>query len=151
MVKRPLGDLDVLLMEGPLSAGRGQTKGLHFVWTSSQNIDRLVTIFRAATRTGRVLLIDLYTAVVLEATGRDSIPQSDWDDVRFYIPQRQRVTLRMLSPSKHGCFTQRASRSRFNSSDSRLDIIIARAADAETVRSRRDPDPAVRCCLSHVR
>ena len=27
MVKRPLGDLDVLLMEGPLSAGRRQTKG----------------------------------------------------------------------------------------------------------------------------
>ena len=98
-----------------------------------------------------MLLIDLYTAVVLEATGRDSIPQSDWDDVRLYIPQRPRVTLRMLSLSKHGCFTQRASRSRFNSSDSRLDIIIARAADAETVRSRRDPDPAVRCCSAHVR
>ena len=34
-----------------------------------------------------MLLIDLYTAVVLEATGRDSIPQSDWDDVRLYIPE----------------------------------------------------------------
>ena len=52
-------------------------KGIHFVWTSSQNIDRLVTIFRAAKRTGRALLVDLYTAVVLEATGRDSIPQSN--------------------------------------------------------------------------
>ena len=109
MVARPPKDIDVLLMEGTTIGRTGtdegfategelerefvqafkETKGLHFVWTSSQNIDRLVTIFRAAKRTGRVLLIDLYTAVVLEATGRDSIPQSDWDEVRLYIPQSQ--------------------------------------------------------------
>ena len=53
-----------------------------------------MTIFRAAKRTGRVLLIDLYTAVVLEATSRDSIPQSDWADVRLYIPHRQRVFIK---------------------------------------------------------
>ena len=41
-----------------------------------------------------MLLIDLYTAVVLEATGRDSIPQSDWDEVRLYTPHRQRVTIK---------------------------------------------------------
>ena len=113
MVARPPGDIDVLLMEGTTIGRTGtdegfateedlerefaqafkETKGLHFVWTSSQNIDRLVTIFRAAKRTGRVLLIDLYTAVVLEATGRDSIPQSSWDEVRLYTPQRQRVTI----------------------------------------------------------
>ena len=39
------------------------TTGTHFVWTSSQNIDRLVTILRAAKKTDH-----LYTAVVLEAT-----------------------------------------------------------------------------------
>ena len=114
MVKRPPKNIDVLLMEGTTIGRTGsdegfateddlemefaqafkETKGLHFVWTSSQNIDRLVTIFRAAKRTGRVLLIDLYTAVVLEATGRDSIPQSDWDEVRLYTPHRQRVTIK---------------------------------------------------------
>ena len=114
MVNRPPGNLDVLLMEGT-TIGRagtsegfatetdlerefvqafGETAGIHFVWTSSQNIDRLVTIFRAAKRTGRVLLIDLYTAVVLEATGRDTIPQSDWDGVKLYIPQSQRVHIK---------------------------------------------------------
>ena len=111
MVNRPPGNLDVLLMEGTTIGRAGtsegfatetdlerefvqtfrETAGIHFVWTSSQNIDRLVTIFRAAKRTGRVLLIDLYTAVVLEATGKDTIPQSDWDDVRLYIPHSQRV------------------------------------------------------------
>ncbi len=114
MVKRPPKNIDVLLMEGTTIGRTGsdegfateddlemefaqafkETKGLHFVWTSSQNIDRLVTIFRAAKRTGRVLIIDLYTAVVLEATGRDSIPQSNWDEVRLYTPQRQRVTIK---------------------------------------------------------
>ena len=93
MVARPPKDIDVLLMEGTTIGRTGtdegfpteddletefvrafkETKGLHFVWTSSQNIDRLVTVSRAAKRTGRVLVIDLYTAVVLEATGRDSI------------------------------------------------------------------------------
>jgi len=119
MVSRPPKDIDVLMMEGTTIGRTGsdegfateddlenefveafrETKGLHFVWTSSQNIDRLVTIFRAAKRTGRVLLIDLYTAVVLEATDRDSIPQSDWDEVRVYLPWSQR-----LSVKKKGLF-----------------------------------------------
>ena len=111
IIERPPTDIDVLFMEGT-TVGRADategaetesdlearfadafkaTRGLHFVWTSSQNIDRLVTIFRAAKRTGRLLLIDLYTAVVLEATGRTTIPQSSWDDVGLYIPYRQRV------------------------------------------------------------
>ena len=114
MVARPPENIDVLMMEGTTIGRTGtdegfateddletefvqafeETKGLHFVWTSSQNIDRLVTIFRAAKRTGRVLLIDLYTAVVLEATGRDSVPQSNWDDVWVYIPQSQRVSIK---------------------------------------------------------
>ena len=78
MIANPLVDIDVLLMEGTTIGRTGtdegfatesdlelefvrafrETKGLHFVWTSSQNIDRLVTIFRAAKRTGRILLID---------------------------------------------------------------------------------------------
>ena len=114
MIADPPRDIDVLLMEGTTigrnATGEGftsemdlerefvrafrETRGLHFVWTSSQNIDRLVTVFRAAKRTGRVLLIDLYTAVVLEATGRDSIPQSGWADVGLYIPHRQRVWIK---------------------------------------------------------
>ena len=89
MIARPPKDIDVLLMEGTTIGRTGsdegfatedeleqqfvqafkETKGLHFVWTSSQNIDRLVTIFRAAKRTGRVLIMDLYTAVVLEGHG----------------------------------------------------------------------------------
>ncbi len=114
LVRDPPADIDVLLMEGTTLGRAGteegfetesdleerfaeafrQTEGMHFVWTSSQNIDRIVTIFRAAKRTGRVLLIDLYTAVVLEATGRDTIPQSHWPEVSVYIPHSQRVLIK---------------------------------------------------------
>ena len=114
MIERPPKDIDVLLMEGTTIGRTGtdegfategdleeefvrafrETEGLHLVWASAQNIDRMVTIFRAARRTGRVLLIDLYTAVILEATGRNNIPQSDWPDVRLYIPHAQRVAIK---------------------------------------------------------
>ncbi len=113
-IARPPSDIDVLLMEGTTIGRTGtddgfpteadleeefvrafrETEGLHLVWASAQNIDRMVTIFRAARRSGRALLIDLYTAVVLEATGRDTIPQSDWPDVKLYIPHAQRVTIK---------------------------------------------------------
>ena len=114
LVRDPPAGIDVLLMEGTTLGRAGteegfetesdleerfveafrQTEGMHFVWTSSQNIDRIVTIFRAAKKSGRVLLIDLYTAVVLEATGRDTIPQSHWPEVKLYVPQRQRVFIK---------------------------------------------------------
>ena len=113
-IKHPPKEIDVLMMEGTTigrtGTGEGfatetdlerefvqafrKTKGIHFVWTSAQNIDRMVTIFRAAKQTGRTLIIDLYAAVVLEATGRDSIPQSHWSDVGLYIPQMQRVFIK---------------------------------------------------------
>ena len=122
MVARPPRDIDVLLMEGTTIGREGagerfpteadledtfvtafrKTEGIHFVWMSSQNIDRLVTVFRAARRAGRVFVIDLYTAVVLEAAGRDTIPQSHWSDVKLYIPHAQRVYIK-----KKGLFGDR--------------------------------------------
>ena len=110
LINYPPKDIDVLLMEGTTIGRSGtsegfitesaleqefvqafrETQGIHFVWTSSQNIDRMVTIFRAAKRTGRTLVIDLYTAVVLEATGKGTIPQSGWEGVRLYIPYNQK-------------------------------------------------------------
>ena len=111
MIRRPPRNIDVLLMEGTTIGRTGseegfpteqdleeqfaeafsKTKGIHFVWASVQNIDRLVTVFRAAKKTDRFLIISLYAAVVLEATGGDRIPQSDWDGVKVYTPQSERV------------------------------------------------------------
>jgi len=67
-----------------------RTRGAVLVCASAQNIDRVVTVFRAARRSHRVLVIDLYAAVILAATGNENIPQSDWPDVRLFVPEWQR-------------------------------------------------------------
>lgn len=69
-------------------------RGLSLIHASGQNIDRMVSIFRAAKRTGKKLVIDLYTASILEATGNMNLPQSDWPDVALYVPQAQRIQVK---------------------------------------------------------
>ncbi|TIC80300.1 MBL fold metallo-hydrolase [Crenobacter intestini] len=110
MLSQPPQDIDVLLMEGSsLSRPEGQegfptetdlenelaslcreAPGLVMVHASAQNIDRIVSLYRACKRSGRTLVIDLYTAAVLAATGNANIPQSFWPQVALYTPERQR-------------------------------------------------------------
>lgn len=113
-IAHPPTNIDALLLEGT-SIGRigddqifatereieeklvqlfSNTKGLALVHTSSQNIDRIVTIMRASKRTGRKLVIDLYTAAILEATGNEHIPQSSWPEVALFVPQSQRIKIK---------------------------------------------------------
>jgi ribonuclease J len=68
--------------------------GLPVVVSSAQNIDRLVTVYRAARRAGRTLLLDLYTATVAQGTGRATIPQPGFPQLGVYVPQRQRVLVK---------------------------------------------------------
>lgn len=55
-----------------------------FIFCSSQNLDRLVSIYRAVKRTHKTLVIDLYTAFVLDKLSAISchIPQFDWKEIR---------------------------------------------------------------------
>lgn len=119
LVADPPGHVDVLLLEGTLvarssgSEATGQagvcseteleaelasmfktTQGLVAVTSSAQNIDRLVTVYRAVRRTGRTLLVDLYGATVAAATGRATIPQPGFPALGVYVPNRQRVTVK---------------------------------------------------------
>jgi len=59
-------------------------KGLCYVFTSSQNLDRLVSIYRAARHSGKTLVVDLYTTFVLDKLGvlSKSVPQFNWEGVR---------------------------------------------------------------------
>lgn len=68
----------------------GRTYGMVLACYSGQHIDRLVTVYRAARRAGRILVLDLYGATVAAATGRDTIPQSSWKNVRVFVPSAQR-------------------------------------------------------------
>lgn len=66
------------------------TRGIAFVVHSAQNLDRLVTIWKAARRAGRELAIDLYSAAVAQACGADSIPRPGFPGVVVYVPEWQR-------------------------------------------------------------
>ena len=61
---------------------------LHLVWCSSQNIDRIVALYRACGRTNRVLGVDPYTAYVLELAhqNRQSIPNKTFPSLEIYFP-----------------------------------------------------------------
>jgi ribonuclease J len=71
------------------------TAGMALVACSAQNIDRVVTVYRAAKRTERTLIVDAYAAEVLKATGQDSIPKpvAGWSNLAVFIPKSQRVQL----------------------------------------------------------
>ncbi|MEO5333937.1 MAG: gamma-glutamylcyclotransferase [Magnetococcus sp. YQC-5] len=109
-VKTPPIGVDMLLMEGS-SIGRldpdkqfpteseletsltkhfNETKGMVLMFASAQNIDRVVTIFRACKRTGRQLIIDGYASAILAATENSSIPQGSWKNVRMFLPEWER-------------------------------------------------------------
>jgi ribonuclease J len=67
-----------------------RTQGFVGVCASAQNIDRMVSIYRACKRTGRTLVLDLYTVEMLAATGNPHIPQAGWPNVAIYVPEYQR-------------------------------------------------------------
>ena len=72
------------------------TEGLALIVSSAQNIDRLVTIYRAALQSGRDLVMDPYTADIARATGNDNIPRpgSAWPRIRTYMPRWQSVRIK---------------------------------------------------------
>jgi ribonuclease J len=60
-----------------------KTQGIVFVTAAGQNIDRLVTIFRATKRTGRKFIIDPYTAEVLDSLeDYPRLPKASWPRIR---------------------------------------------------------------------
>jgi ribonuclease J len=112
LVRNPPGGVDALVMEGTnirpdvdiAKRGRSEVdvenecvetfraaRGMVLAIYSPQNIDRLVSIYRAAIGSGRDLVLDLYGAAIAAATGRETIPQAHWERVRVYLPNRQRA------------------------------------------------------------
>lgn len=105
-IARPPENVHALLMEGTMIAResgrypdesavldatvdilRNTDKKIVFACCSGQNIDRIVTFYKAARRTGALLVLDPYTACVLASikTEGNRIPQMDWDGMRVFI------------------------------------------------------------------
>lgn len=102
IIERPPQNIDCLLMEGS-ALGREdaqykaegdvekrleeilrERKNITFLFASSQNIDRIVSAYRACLKTDSIFVIDIYTAFILDKLKKVSarIPQFNWKNVR---------------------------------------------------------------------
>jgi ribonuclease J len=111
LIKSPPENVDVLLMEGTAIGGNthGNTKeadlideirdnvdkgtGMVLLAASSQNIDRLITAYKAANRLGRKFVVDAYAYSMLKATDVSSILGA-LNNMPVFLPQHQRVKIK---------------------------------------------------------
>ena len=127
LLKRPPRNVDVLLMEGS-ALGRlnpeeefesesaledkfhevfKATRGLVLVHPSSQNIDRIVSIYRAAKKSGRILVMGGYTGYIIKVLDNPNIPNFTWADVKKIVStptgKRHEITADTIaeSPDKY--------------------------------------------------
>jgi ribonuclease J len=148
-IARSVGRVDTVLMEGTRIVAQPNelterdveneavdllraTSGLGLAFFSPMNIDRLVSLYRAARRANREFVMDLYTATVARATANPSVPQSTWDGVRVDLPNSQR---------------RRVIESR---DFSRLDAVRAARIFADEIESR-GRDLVIACRASMIR
>ena len=103
MLKDPPKNIDTLLMEGSMIGRKDwiykdeasvqgriekilrENENITFLFTSSQNIDRLVSAYKACLRTDSIFVIDIYTAFVLDKLKKVSknIPQFNWRNIKI--------------------------------------------------------------------
>lgn len=109
LVDNPPHDIDVLLMEGTMlertsddfptefavedeivKTIEGQ-RNISFIICSGQNIDRIVSAFRACKKTEKTLVVDVYAAWVLEQMKLVSnrVPSMFWDEVKVIVSKDQ--------------------------------------------------------------
>jgi len=101
LLENPISGVDCLIMEGSMigrDTGRypdedaveqamckimANQRSYNFVFCSSQNLDRLVSIYRAVKQTRKTLVLDLYTAFILDKLSSISsrTPQFDWNQI----------------------------------------------------------------------
>ena len=107
LLQHPPRNIDYLILEGSMigrDKGRYHTENdieqeminifmdsdkLFFIACSSQNIDRLVSVYRACLKTGKTFVVDPYTAFVLDKLKvlSSKIPQANWNNMKvFFVP-----------------------------------------------------------------
>ena len=110
LISDPPKNIDAMLMEGSTIGRTGddniyptefelenafqkkfsQAKSIVLVWASGQNIDRLVTLYKSCRRTGKKLVVDMYTSNILKTLGNERLPQPGWKDFYVFLPMFQR-------------------------------------------------------------
>ena len=131
LVRHPVRDIDLLFLEGTMLHRSNdqfpdetavedtifqtirQQKNISFLLASSQNIDRIVSAHRACKRAGKLLVIDIYTAWVLEQLRQitQNTPAMDWPEIRVFASHSQDERLK-ANPDYFGDFRKRLYRHR---------------------------------------
>lgn len=126
MVNHPPSNIDLLFMEGTMMQRSNDDfpseaavekkiyetiknqKNISFLLSSSQNIDRIVSAYRACLRSRKTLIIDIYTAWVLEQVNRfpRRVPKMEWDAIGVYADFNQDKKLKE-NPEFFGNFRKR--------------------------------------------
>ncbi len=113
LVEKPPQNIDCLLMDGAafdredaeyktevevekrLEEILNQRKNMTFLFVSSQNIERIVSAYKACLNTGSIFVIDIYTAFVLDKLRKvfKRIPQFNWKNLRIKFQKNQAEAL----------------------------------------------------------
>ncbi|WP_277057565.1 MBL fold metallo-hydrolase [Trichlorobacter lovleyi] len=133
MIDNPMRDIDVLLMEGTMMQRDNadfpteqsvenaiadilsSQRNISFLISSSQNIDRIVSAYRACLRTGKTLVIDIYSAWVLEQLllVTSGVPTIDWKSIKVAFDKpKADVLMDQVNRGLFGSFIDRAIRNR---------------------------------------
>lgn len=75
-------------LEDEMAESIANTKGLVLACFSGQNIDRLVTFWKAARRAGRTFIADVYLAHILESLNRPTLPRPP-----VFLPKKMKAKL----------------------------------------------------------
>jgi ribonuclease J len=133
ITNNPPKDIDLLFMEGtmiqrcnddfPTEADVEkkiyetikEQENITFLISSSQNIDRIVSAFRACKRARKTLVLDIYTAWVLEQLKLISknIPAMEWDQIKVKLSYSQHEKLKD-NPDFFGDFRKRVYQQRIS-------------------------------------
>jgi ribonuclease J len=160
-IAAPPPDIDVLLMEGTnLGSDKScvtesdleedfealfrQTKGRVFVSWSAQNVDRTVTLYRACLKTGRTLVVDLYTAEVMEMLAEfGKLPRPDWAGIKVVVTS---AMARMYRRKGNEAFVERMvpfgmSAKKLNTTPEKWVVMVRPSLMRDYAKSGVEPNP----------
>ena len=68
-----------------------ETDGMVFLDCSAQNIDRIVSAYRACIQSDRIFIMDGYTASVYRDLAYEHLPHDSWEKVRVYFNKNHMI------------------------------------------------------------
>jgi len=105
LIEKPISNIDCLLMEGTTLGGKHKVgfntesevenafyeifstqKDVSFIAAAGSNVDRLVSLYKAARKSKKTLVLDLYTYYLLDQLKKitPGLPPFDRDNIRIY-------------------------------------------------------------------